>query len=186
MHMPALIETMYAVQVSEQAEAAAMALAFPATVDPIIDAGPLGELPLVGGAPQLPLPEGRYPSISAYPHLMASYRNEAPLSLQPVGQPKQRGQVVAHTAAHRDQLLEIRNAVAQLSDEETRFRQQQEEILRAEESRRQLAAEEEERLFEERRRSDEAILQRRLASVRSMCEGVEKSLQQQQKLRAAE
>jgi hypothetical protein len=184
-HMPALIETMYALQ----AEAAAMALTPHPVVDPLIDVGPLRELPLVGAGPQLPLPRGRYPSISVYPHILAEFRGEGPPPQQEnkrVSEIGEGGTASACLTSHRDEFLEVRTAVAHLRDEEGRFRRQQEELLKAEDARRQVAAQEEERLFEERRKTDDEIIRRRLASVRGMYEGVEKSLQQQQQLRAAE
>jgi len=171
--MPALLENMYELQ------AEAMTALPTAAVDPILDTGVLGEAGLSrASGPQLPLPRGQYPSISVYPHLLA----ESPRT----DVQQRRGRTTARLSSHRDQLVEVKTAVEQLTQEEERFREQQEELLKAEASRRRVAMEEEDRLFDEKREADERLMERRLAEVRKMYSGVERSLQQQQELRSLE
>lgn len=173
-HMPVLLESMYELQ------AEAVTALPPAAADPLIDTGLLGSVGIGRNStgPQLPLPRGRYPSVSVYPHLLGENQHS--------DMEQRHGRASSRLASHRDQLTEIRTAVQQLTLEEEHFREQQEELLNAEAARRRLAFDEEERLFEERRQSDERLMEKRLTEVRKMYTGVEKSLQQQQQLRAME
>lgn len=164
-HMPQLLEKMYALR----ADAAALA---PQGLgpDPLLEG-------LAGlGDAQLPLPQGRYPKVFALPHMLPDPRSQV----------KPEAGAKDAESLHRMHLLEIHSAVERLARDDARFRQQQEELLGAEEERRRLAAAEEERLLEERRRADERLLQRRLQQVRQLFEGMEQSLKQQQEARATE
>lgn len=177
LHMPALIGKLY----SLQCDAAAVA-PVPGVTHQGSDGGlPLGEPFLAGegsASLQLPLPKGRsYPTFSAHPTLASVDGYES------AGRQRR---AASHLASHRDQLLEIRTAVEQLTQEEVRFRQQQDELLATEEAQRQVAAEQEDQLFEEKKKAEEKLLARRLDEVRNMYEGVEQSLKQQQQARVSE